>query len=129
MRFVNAAAKVADLDAALATLTALPGVSGGRLLELDGGSFAEVTLGETTLYLFTEAMYEPLRAAPMPEGLLHVVFAVDDLDAALAGGGWSEHVLQGPVEIAGSFGRRRIVFCEPLPGLVVELMEDLADAS
>jgi hypothetical protein len=129
MRLVNIAAKVERLDAAAAVLGALPGIELTTIHQLGGDErFAELAVGDTRLNLFEAALHDSARDVPTPPGWLHISYAVDDLAATLADSGWSDAVIWGPETIAGSFGRRRIVFLEPLPGICIELMEELADA-
>ncbi|WP_210495320.1 hypothetical protein [Patulibacter sp. SYSU D01012] len=128
MRLVNVAAKVADVDAAAATLAALPGLGPVREHALGGDDrFAEVTLGDARLNLFARALHDADRPEPTPPGLLHLSFAVDDLDAHLDGG-WRALLVGDVRTISGTFGVRRIAFFEPLPGVCVELMEDRSGA-
>lgn len=128
MRLVNVAAKVADVDAAGAALAALPGVGAPREHALGADDrFVQVALGDAPLNLFTTALHDADRPAPTAPGLLHLSFAVDDLDAQLDGG-WRASLLGEPRVISGTFGVRRIAFCEPLPGVCVELMEERPDA-
>ncbi|MDO8187349.1 hypothetical protein Q5424_13010 [Conexibacter sp. JD483] len=128
MRLVNLAAKVEQLDAAIALLGALPGIELTTVHSLgDDERFAELAVGDTRLNLFESAIHDSARPQPSKPGWLHVSYLVDDLAATLADRGWSEALLWGPEEIRGSFGRRRIAFLEPLPGICVELMEELPD--
>ncbi len=130
MRLVNLAAKVERLDEATALLGALPGIELTQVHQLgDDERFAELAVGDTRLNLFEQAIHDEAREAPAKPGWLHVTYLVDDLDAALADRGWAQALLWGPREISGSFGRRRIAFLEPLPGICVELMEQLEEPS
>jgi len=129
MRLVNLAAKVEQLDAAAQLLGSLPGIELTTIHQLGAEErFAELALGDTRLNLFERALHDTARPQPSPPGWLHVSYEVDDLAATLADKGWQEALVWGPETISGSFGRRRIAFLEPLPGICVELMEELGDA-
>jgi hypothetical protein len=123
-RLVNLAIKVADLDAAIDAIEALPGARLGAVHELDGDRFAEAEIGDTVVNIFTAALYED-PAMPLPPGPLHTSYAVEKLAPALADPGWGASLIWGPEVISGGFGRRRVAFFEPLPGTRVELMEIL----
>lgn len=123
-RLANLAVKVDDLDAAIAMLESLPGARCLAVHELAGDSFAEAQVGEVVVNLFESAIYES-AAAPLPSGFLHTSHFVERLDPALEDPAWAAKLIWGPAEISGGFGTRRIAFFEPLPGLRVELMEEV----
>ena len=115
----NLAAKVADIDVAVAFYRAL-GLEVAGPEEWRGSRRADVRLGPVQLTLFEKAIYEDDGVSTPPEGFLHAALFVEDLDAALA----SVEPSWGPEVVEGSFGRRRIAFVEA-PGLRLEFMEDL----
>ena len=68
-------------------------------------------LGDARIILFERAPYEHLLEEPLPPGLIHTVYEVDDLDAQverLRASGC--HILMEPTEIESDFGLRRICF-------------------
>lgn len=115
----NLAAKVADIDAAVAYYRGL-GLTVNGPEEWKGSRRADVQLGPVMLTLFEKAIYED-DAVPSPrEGFLHAALFVDDLDAALT----AVTPVWGPEEVEGGFGRRRIAFVDA-PGIRLEFMEQL----
>ena len=87
-----------------------------------GGERADVFLGPVMITLFTRAIYED-AVELAPECFLHPAMFTDDLDRELEG----HHVLWGPAEVEGTFGRRRIAFVEAPGGIRLEFMEQLAE--
>jgi hypothetical protein len=124
--FANIAIK-ADLAKAEAWLTSAEGGAIVARHEVDGDRFLEARLGETVVMVFARALYERPEE-PLPDGLLHTSHRVERLDDALADPAWTAALIWGPREISGGFGRRRIAFFEVLPGVRIELMEELVDA-
>jgi len=118
--FGNLAVKVADLDVALAFYQAA-GAEVGARERWGGGERADLFLAGVQMTLFTRAVYEDVVDLP-EECFLHLAVFTDDLDAALAG----RQVRFGPVEVEGSFGRRRIAFLDAPGGFRLELMEELS---
>jgi catechol 2,3-dioxygenase-like lactoylglutathione lyase family enzyme len=116
----NLAAKVADIDAAVAFYRGL-GLDVVGPEEWRGSRRADVWLGPVQLTLFEKAIYEDGGVPAPAAGFLHAALFVDNLDSALA----SLEPSWGPEVVEGSFGRRRIAFVEA-PGLRLEFMEDLA---
>lgn len=115
----NLAAKVADIDAAVAFYRAL-GLEVVGPEEWRGSRRADVHLGPVQLTLFEKAIYEDDGLTAPGQGFLHAALFVDDLDDALA----SLEPSWGPETVEGTFGRRRIAFVEA-PGVRLEFMEDL----
>jgi hypothetical protein len=118
-RFVNAALKVRDVGEARAWFERI-GAEVGPIETWRGSRRADVRLAGVLVTLFERALYEDRVALP-EESFLHLVFAVDDLDAALEG----QQVVWGPEVVEGSFGRRRIAFVEAPGNVRVEFMVEL----
>ena len=84
MRIWTLGAKVPDLDAEIAFVEKL----GGELVLDDRIPFGErefrvplLRFGDKYLHLAEEMVYESSLELPLPAGLCHVVFEVDDLEA------------------------------------------------
>jgi catechol 2,3-dioxygenase-like lactoylglutathione lyase family enzyme len=119
--FGNLAVKVQDIDAAL-TFYEEAGARIGERGPWHGGERADLFLGPVQVTLFTRAIYEDAVEVDLPdECFLHMAVFTDDLDAALSG----RHVLWGPAEVEGNFGRRRIAFVEAPGGFRLEFMQQL----
>jgi hypothetical protein len=114
----------ADVGGAAEILGALPGCGIVARHEALGEPFVEARVGATTVNVFRRALYET-DASPIAQGMLHASFWVESLDEALASPAWTAALTVPPQTIEGGFGRRRIAFFEPLPGVRIELMEDL----
>jgi catechol 2,3-dioxygenase-like lactoylglutathione lyase family enzyme len=117
--FGNLAAKVADLDAAVAFYDRAGAVVRDRMA-WGAGERADVYLGSLQITLFTRAIYEDAVDVPA-EGFLHAALFTDDLDRELEG----HQVLWGPAIVEGTFGRRRIAFVVAPGGMRLEFMEQL----
>lgn len=117
--FGNLAAKVADIDAAVAFYERLGATVNGPE-DWRGSRRADVHLGPVVITLFEKAVYEDDGVSVGAEGFLHAALFVDDLDIALAG----IDVAWGPADVEGSFGRRRIAFFDA-PGIRLEFMQEL----
>ncbi|MGP8060716.1 MAG: VOC family protein [Acidimicrobiales bacterium] len=120
-RLANLAVKVADLDAAIEFYERAGAEVKDRMV-WGGGERADVFLGPVMITLFTRAIYED-AVELAPECFLHPAMFTDDLDRELEG----HHVLWGPAEVEGTFGRRRIAFVEAPGGIRLEFMEQLAE--
>jgi catechol 2,3-dioxygenase-like lactoylglutathione lyase family enzyme len=116
--FGNLAVKVADIDAAVRFYEAV-GASVRDRMTWKGSERADVYLGPVLITLFTRAIYED--TIEVPEGFLHVALFTDDLDAELEG----HHLVWGPAEVEGVFGKRRIAFVQAPGGMRLELMQQL----
>jgi hypothetical protein len=125
LRLANLAVK-APLDETVDWLERTPGAELITRHDLGGASFIEALVGNTTVNVFESAIYER-PDSPLPPGLLHISYWVEDLEEALADRSWADALIWGPEQISGGFGRRRIAFFEPLPGQRIELMEDLGE--
>jgi catechol 2,3-dioxygenase-like lactoylglutathione lyase family enzyme len=117
--FSNIALKVRDVDAAARIFEGLGAIS-GQPEDWEGSRRVDLMMGPVAITLFDRALYEDLVDLP-EECFLHVVFYVDDLDAAIEG----MEVLWGPSVVKGSFGVRRIAFVEAPGGIRVEYAEQL----
>lgn len=122
-------AKVADLDREIDFVESL----GGRLVLDDQIPFQGQTyriplvhLGDTYLHLATEMVYEPLLETPLPDGLCHVVFQVDDVRAMR-----DRAIRAGATEIApisritAGFGTRDVAFLRSPGGVLIEFVHIL----
>ena len=114
----------ASLGATEAMVERTPGLAVAHRHEIDGNAFLELRIGSTVVNVFERALYESVEA-PLPAGFLHTSYWVDDIDQVLATPAWAAALLWGPETLQGSFGKRRVAFFELLPGLRVELMQDL----
>lgn len=129
MRLGNLAVRARDLDGLADFFGSAPGCAVRGRRSLDGDEFVELELAGVTVNAFHTALYEG-REGPVPaDGWLHVSFLVDDLDELLEDVRWGSALLWGPHVISGDFGRRRIAFFEPSPGVRIELMQQLQDDS
>jgi catechol 2,3-dioxygenase-like lactoylglutathione lyase family enzyme len=125
-------AKVPDLDREIAFVEAL----GGELVLDDripfGGEEFRVPLlrfGDRYLHIAEEMVYESQLEAPLADGLCHVVFEVDDLEAAreraLAAGATEVAPL---TRVSAGFGTRDVAFFRSPGGILFELIRILEDA-
>jgi catechol 2,3-dioxygenase-like lactoylglutathione lyase family enzyme len=126
MRIWTLGAKVPDLDREIAFIRAL----GGELVLDDhipfhGETFRVPLLrfGDKYLHIAERMVYEEDLAAPLANGLCHVVFMVDDLDAAreraLAAGA---HEITAPTRVSAGFGTRDVGFFRSPGGILFELI-------
>lgn len=126
MRIWTLGAKVDDLDTEIAFVEKL----GGELVLDDeipfGDSVFRVPLlrfGDRYLHIATQMVYEEALEAPLAAGLCHVVFEVDDLEAAreraLAAG--ATEVTPATRVVAG-FGVRDVAFLRSPGGILFELI-------
>lgn len=123
MRLGNLAIKVEELDEVWHFFERAAGCRARARHELHGEEFAELELGGVAINAFRSALYETQGAPSLPAGWLHASFFCDDLDAILADTCWRDRLAWGPAEIEGGFGRRRVAFFEPIPGVRIEFME------
>ena len=132
MKIWTLGAKVPDLDREIAFVEAM----GGSLV-LDeripfGGTEFRVPLlrlGDKYLHIAEEMVYERRLAEPLPSGLCHVVFQVDELvrarDAALAAGATEI----APVSrVSAGFGTRDVAFLRSPGGILFELIHVVESA-
>jgi catechol 2,3-dioxygenase-like lactoylglutathione lyase family enzyme len=132
MRIWTLGAKVDDLDAEIEFVEKL----GGELVLDDripfGGSVFRVPLlrfGDRYLHLASEMVYEDALEAPLAAGLCHVVFEVDDLEAARAralDAGATEVTPRTRVE--AGFGVRDVAFLRSPGGILFELIHIVENA-
>ena len=127
MRIWTLGAKVDDLDAEIAFVESL----GGELVLDDripfGGEEFRVPLlrfGDRYLHIASRMVYEDALAKPLPAGLCHVVFQVDDLEAArsraLAAGATE---VTPPARVEAGFGVRDVAFLRSPGGILFELIK------
>ena len=86
-------------------------------------------LGDKYLHIAEEMVYERRLAEPLPSGLCHVVFQVDELvrarDAALAAGATEI----APVSrVSAGFGTRDVAFLRSPGGILFELINVVESA-
>jgi catechol 2,3-dioxygenase-like lactoylglutathione lyase family enzyme len=126
MRIWTLGAKVADLDAEIAFVEAI----GGELLLDDripfGGEEFRVPLlrfGDKYLHIAEQMVYESALPEPLPAGLCHVVFEVDDLlearRKALAAGATE---ITPATRVEAGFGVRDVAFLRSPGGILFELI-------
>jgi predicted enzyme related to lactoylglutathione lyase len=127
MRIWTLGAKVDDLDAEIEFIEKL----GGELVLDDqvpfGDSVFRVPLlrfGDRYLHITRRMVYEEaLVEAPLPAGLCHVVFEVDDLEAtrerALAAGATE---ITPMTRVEAGFGKRDVAFLRSPGGILFELI-------
>jgi catechol 2,3-dioxygenase-like lactoylglutathione lyase family enzyme len=129
MRIWTLGAKVADLDREIQFVQAL----GGELLIDDQVAYGDRTIrvpllrwGDKYLHLAQEMVYESRLEEPLTAGLCHVVFEVDDLEAArtraLAAGATE---IAPVARIAAGFGTRDVCFLRSPGGTLFELVQIL----
>jgi catechol 2,3-dioxygenase-like lactoylglutathione lyase family enzyme len=126
MKIWTLGAKVPDLDAEIAFVEKL----GGELVLDDRIPFGErefrvplLRLGDKYLHIAQEMVYESNLENPLPDGLCHVVFEVDDLDAtrrAAVESGATE--ITPPARVTAGFGTRDVAFLRSPGGILFELI-------
>jgi catechol 2,3-dioxygenase-like lactoylglutathione lyase family enzyme len=123
----NIGVRVADLEKEVSYFKALGAVLRvqERLATKDGSfDYALLDFGGTRLFLTPKTVFEHALPASLRDGLTHVVFEVEDVDAALkelvARG---TEVLIAPIEIDAALGSRRLAFCRSPGGVVFEVMQ------
>lgn len=127
MRIWTLGAKVPDLDAEIAFVERL----GGELVIDDRIPFGErefrvplLRFGDKYLHIAEEMVYESELDGPLPDGLCHVVFEVEDLEAARRAAldaGAAE--ITPPARVEAGFGRRQVAFLRSPGGILFELVE------
>ncbi len=132
MRIWTLGAKVDDLDAEIAFVTKF----GGELIIDDripfGGEEFRVPLlrfGDRYLHIARRMVYEDALVRPLPAGLSHVVFEVDDLEAARQGAlhaGATD--VTPPARVEAGFGVRDVAFLRSPGGILFELIRILEHA-
>lgn len=97
-------------------------------IEFDGESYRIplLRMGDKYLHIAEKMVYEKMLPAPLPYGIVHLVYMSDalerDLDAAISGGATC---FIGPSEITAGFGRRRVAFLRAPSGYIFEIIEIL----
>jgi catechol 2,3-dioxygenase-like lactoylglutathione lyase family enzyme len=126
MRIWTLGARVADLDAEIAFVEQL----GGELVLDDRIPFGErefrvplLRFGDKYLHIAEEMVYESSLDRPLPDGLCHVVFEVEDLEgsrrAALDAGATE---ITPPARVEAGFGTREVAFLRSPGGILFELI-------
>jgi catechol 2,3-dioxygenase-like lactoylglutathione lyase family enzyme len=129
VRIWTLGAKVRDLDREIAFVQGI----GGELVIDDlipfGGEEFRVPLlrlGDKYLHIAERMVYEDRLVAPLGDGLCHVVFQVDDLEAvrarALAAGA---HEVAPLSRVSAGFGTRDVAFFRSPGGILFELIRIL----
>jgi catechol 2,3-dioxygenase-like lactoylglutathione lyase family enzyme len=126
VRIWTLGAKVPDLDAEIAFVERL----GGELVLEDRIPFGErefrvplLRFGDKYLHLAEEMVYESELDEPLPSGLCHVVFEVEDLEAsrrAALDAGAAE--ITPPARVEAGFGTREVAFLRSPGGILFELI-------
>ena len=126
MRIWTLGAKVADLDAEIAFIEKL----GGELVLDDRIPFGDsefrvplLRFGDRYLHIASEMVYESKLETPLSPGLCHVVFEVDDFEAARAQAleaGATE--VTPPARVEAGFGSREVAFLRSPGGILFELI-------
>jgi catechol 2,3-dioxygenase-like lactoylglutathione lyase family enzyme len=127
MKIWTLGAKVRDLDAEIAFVERF----GGELVLDDRIPFEDrefrvplLRFGDKYLHIAEEMVYERRLAEPLPAGLCHVVFQVDDVDSARRAAleaGASE--VTPPARVVAGFGVREVAFLRSPGGILFELIE------
>jgi catechol 2,3-dioxygenase-like lactoylglutathione lyase family enzyme len=125
-------AKVPDLDREIAFVEAMGGdlVLDDRI-PFEGTEFRVPLLrfGDKYLHIAEEMVYERRLAEPLPSGLCHVVFQVDDVrkarDEALAAGATEIAPIS---RVSAGFGTRDVAFLRSPGGILFELIHILENA-
>jgi len=126
MRIWTLGARVPDLDR---EIRFVEGIGGSLVLDdripFEGKEFRVPLLrfGDKYLHLAEEMVYESRLERPLPDGLCHVVFQVDELaparEAALAAGAAEI----APVsQVTAGFGTREVAFFRSPGGILFELI-------
>ena len=132
MRIWTLGAKVDDLDAEIAFIEKL----GGELVLDDripfkGEEFRVPLLrfGDRYLHIARRMVYEDALDRPLPAGLCHVVFEVDDLETsrriAIDAGA---RELTPPTRVEAGFGVRDVAFLRSPGGILFELIKIIEHA-
>jgi catechol 2,3-dioxygenase-like lactoylglutathione lyase family enzyme len=132
MKIWTLGAKVSDLDAEIAFVERL----GGELVLDDripfGGRDFRVPLlrlGDKYLHLAEEMVYEAALPEPLADGLCHVVFEVEDVEAARAAALAAGATEVTPrTRVTAGFGTREVAFLRSPGGLLFELIEIVENA-
>ena len=124
----NYAIKVADMERASRFYADVLGAEVRLRGEVLGCVYTLIRLGDTRVILFEKAPYEDLLGQELPQGFLHDVYEVDDLEAHVARlRATGVRFIMEPETITAAFGRRRIAFFETPDGMRTEVMQVLED--
>jgi catechol 2,3-dioxygenase-like lactoylglutathione lyase family enzyme len=129
MRIWTLGAKVPDVDGEIAFVQALGGeLVLDDLIAFEGDEFRIplVRLGDKYVHIAEQMVYERWLNEPLPNGLCHVVFEVDDLEGsrarALAAGATE---IVSPAYVRAGFGRREVAFFRSPGGVLFEFIRIL----
>jgi catechol 2,3-dioxygenase-like lactoylglutathione lyase family enzyme len=123
----NIGVRVADLEKEVSYFKALGAVLRiqENLATIDGQfEYALLEFGGTRLFLTPKTVFEDTLPESLRDGLTHVVFEVNDVDATvkeLVAKG--TEVLIAPIEIDAGLGSRRLAFCRSPGGVIFEVMQ------
>ncbi len=120
----NWAIKSRDVDQSVNFYTKNMGAELLMSGEVLGSIYRLIRMGGVRILILDKAPYEEKDGLELPEGFLHVVYQVEDLEAQV------EALRKTPVKwlvepmvIDTDFGRRRIAFFESLEGIRTEIMQ------
>jgi extradiol dioxygenase family protein len=125
----NYAVKAADIENAAAFYVSTMGARVMFRGEVYDCKYILIRLGNTRLIIFDKAPYEKDLETELPNGFLHAVYEVDDLDKVIDSlQHYGTKFIMSPRVLKGEFGARRIVFVEAPDGTRVEVMQILEDS-
>ena len=132
MKIWTLGAKVPDLEREIAFVQ---GLGGSLVLDdripLEGEEFRVPLLrfGDKYLHIAERMVYERQLEQPLADGLCHIVFQVDDLEAmrqaALAAGA---HEIMPVSRVTAGFGTRDVAFLRSPGGILFELIRIVESA-
>lgn len=126
----NLGLKVEDISAELTFLErcGATGIEQGVVASSAGEErFGMAYLGPQRLMLFEHLIYDQSLPAPLPPGLKHAVFEVDDVEATLET--YARNGIMpffGPQLVTTPYDRRRIAFFRSPSGFIFEVFEILS---
>ncbi|MBV8913076.1 MAG: hypothetical protein JOZ05_08585 [Acetobacteraceae bacterium] len=125
----NLGLKVDDIGAELRFLESCgaTGIEQGVVSSPAGDErFGMAFLGPQRLLMFEKLIYDEALPAPLPPGLKHAVFEVEDFAATLASyAARGVTPFFGPQQVTTPFDRRRIAFFRSPSGFIFEVFEIL----
>ncbi|MEW5814653.1 MAG: VOC family protein [Spirochaetota bacterium] len=125
----NYAVKVKNLDKAVDFYTKNLEAELKMAGEVLGSRYRLIRMGNTRVLIFDKAPYEDALKLNLPEGFLHVVYEVDNVDTyvtRLKQAGVNFFV--EPRIISTDFGERKITFFEAPGGIRTEVMQIRTEA-
>jgi len=125
----NYAVKAADIERAAAFYVSTMGATVMFRGEVYDCKYILIRLGNTRLIIFNKAPYEKDLQTDLPNGFLHAVYEVDDLEKVIHSlQHYGTKFIMSPRVLEGEFGTRRIAFVEAPDGTRVEVMQILEDS-